>query len=71
MPDITGFIIFGSKLHSEKLKIFLLVNILGNPLYPAKVVKTSDFDSDISYSRNIQSVCKACFVQLRALWRVT
>ena len=38
-PDKTVFIIFGLKLHHEKLKSFLSVNILGNPLHLAKVVK--------------------------------
>ena len=38
-PDKAEFIIFGLKLHHEKLKSILSVNILGNPLHLAKVVK--------------------------------
>ena len=65
--DKNEFIIFGSKLLHEKLKSFLPVNILSNPLHPVKVVKNLGvwFDSDFSFSRHVQSVCKSCFVQFR------
>ena len=47
-PDKTDFIIFGSKTHHVKLKFFLPVNILGNQLHPAEVVKNLEawFNSD-------------------------
>ena len=38
-PDETEFIVFGSKLQHEKLKACFPVNILGNLLCPADLVK--------------------------------
>ena len=67
--DKTKFIIFGSKVEREKLEKFLPVNILGELLTPADVVKNLGvwFDSDFSFSKHIQSVCKVCFIQMRDL----
>ena len=71
-PDKTNFIIFGSKTHHVKLKSFLPVNILGNQLHPADVVKNLGtwFNSDFSFSGHVQSVYKFCFVQIRDLRRL-
>ena len=43
------------------------MDILGNPLHPTKSVRNLGvwFDSDFSFSKHIQNVCKSCFVQLR------
>ena len=43
------------------------INILGNPLHPTKSVRNLGvwFDSDFSFSKHIQNVCKGCFIQLR------
>ena len=70
-PDETNCIIFGSKLHDEKLKSFLPVNMLGNSLHPPKAVKNLGvwFDSDLFFL-GVFRVCKACFVQLRNLRRL-
>lgn len=70
--DKTEFIIFGSKTQRENLEKFLPVNILDELLTPSDVVKNLGvwFDSDFSFSKHIQSVCKMCFLQMRDLRRV-
>ena len=39
----------------------------GNPLHPTESVRNVGewFDSDFSFSKHIQNVCKSCFIQLR------
>ena len=66
-PDKTEFILFGSKTQRERLNVCFPVDILGNPLHPAKSVRNLGvwFDSDISFFKHIQNVCKSCFIQLR------
>ena len=41
--------------------------ILGNPLHPSESVRNLGvwFDSDFSFSKHVQNVCKNCFIQLR------
>ena len=62
-PDKTEFILFGSKKQRESFPI----DILGNPLHPTKSVRNLGvwFDSDFSFSKHVQNVCKSCFIQLR------
>ena len=48
---------------------FLQVRILSNQLHPAKVVKNLGVWFKSDFSRHVQRVCKACFVQLKVLWR--
>ena len=66
-PDKTEFILFGSKKQRERLKAFFPSNILGNPLHPSESVRNLAvwFDSDFSFSKHVQNVCKGCFIQLR------
>ena len=66
-PDKTEFILFGSKKQRERLNVCFPINILGNPLYPTESVMNLGvwFDSDFSFPKNIQNVCKSCFIQLR------
>ena len=66
-PDKTEFILFGSKKQRERLNACFPIDILGNPLHPTKSVRNLGvwFDSDFSFSKHIQNVCKSCFVQLR------
>ena len=66
-PDKTEFIIFGSKRQRDKLKACFPIDILGNSLCPADLVKNLGvwFDSDFSLSKHVQKVCKSCFVKLR------
>ena len=63
-PDKTEFIVFGSK-NSVKNS----TNILGNFLSPVGEVRNLGewFDSDFSFSRHVQNICKSCFVQIRDL----
>ena len=67
-PEKTEFIIFGSKLR-EKLNKSFPVDILGNFLSPAGTVRNLGiwFDSDFSFSRHVQNICKSCFAQIRDL----
>ena len=71
-PDKTEFIVFGSKIQREKLKKSFPVNILGNYLSPVGVVRNLGvwFDSDFSFSRHVQNICKSCFAQIRDLKRL-
>ena len=64
-PDKTEFIIFGSKTR-EKLNKSFPVDILGNSLSPAKVVRNFGvwYDSDFSFLRHVQNTCKSCFAQI-------
>ena len=64
-PDKTEVIVFGSKIHREKLNKFFPVNILGNFLSPVGVVRNLGvwFDSDFSFSRHVQNICKSCLLK--------
>ena len=66
-PDKTEFIIFGSKKQRERLNACFPIDILGNPLHPTKSVWNLGvwFDSDFSFSKHVQNVCKGCFIQPR------
>ena len=68
-PDKTEFILFGSKKQRENLSTCFLIDILGNPLHSTKSVTNLDvwFDSDFSFSKHVQNVCKGYFCQLRIL----
>ena len=62
----TEFILFGSKKQRERLNVCFPIEILGNPLHPTELVRNLDvwFDSDFSFSKHIQNVCKGYFIQL-------
>ena len=66
-PDKTKFILFGSKKQRERLNACFPIDILANPLHPTESVRNLGvwFDSDFSFSKHIQNVCKGCFIQLR------
>ena len=66
-PDKTEFILFGSKKQRERLNVCFLIDILGNPLQTTESVRNLGvwFDSDFSFSKQVQNVCKNCFIQLR------
>ena len=67
-PDKTEFIIFGTK-QCEKLNKSIPVNILGTLLSPVGVVRNLGvwFDSDFSFSRYVQIICKSCFAHIMDL----
>ena len=66
-PDKTEFTLFGSKKQRERLNVCFPIYILGNPLHPTELVGNLGvwFDSDFSFSKHVQNVCKSCFIQLR------
>ena len=66
-PDKTEFTLFGSKKQREMLNACFPIYILGNPLHPTESVRNLGvwFDSDFSFSKHIQNVCKGYFSQLR------
>ena len=66
-PDKTEFILFGFKKQRERLNVCFPIDILGKPLHPTKSVRNLSvwFDSDFSFSKHVQNVCKSCFIQLR------
>ena len=66
-PDKTEFILFGSKKQGERLNACFPIDILGNPPHPTEFVWNLGvwFNSDFSFSKHVQNVCKGCFSQLR------
>ena len=66
-PDKTEFILFGSKKQRERLNACFPIDIFGNPLHPTESVRNLGvwFDSDFSFSKHVQNVCKGCIIQLR------
>ena len=71
-PDKTEFIVIGSDRQRESLSEFFPVDILGSSLSPTDKVRNLGvvFDSAFSFSNQIVSVCKSCFVGLRDLRRI-
>ena len=65
--DKTEFILFGSKKQRKRLNACFPIDILGNALHPTESVRNLGvwFDSDFSFSKHVQNVCKDCFIQLR------
>ena len=55
-----------------KLKSHFSVDVMSNPLYPSESVKSLGvwFDSEFSFTKHFQSVCRSCFVQLKKFRRV-
>ena len=51
----------------RKVKCMFPIDILGNPLHTTESVRNLGvlFDSDFSFSKHVQNVCKGCFSQLR------
>ena len=52
---------------TESLNACFPIDILGNPLHPTESVRNLGvwFDSDFSFSKHVQNVCKGCFSELR------
>lgn len=71
-PDKTEFILLGSKQHLSKLSRFCPVSILGSRLNPSNKVKNLGvvFDSHMSLSNHISSVCRSCYYHIRDLNRM-
>ena len=71
-PDKTEFIVFGSKAQRQKLSSHFPVNILGNLLNPANIVKNLGvwFDADFCFSEHVKKTCKGCFFQMPDLCRI-
>ena len=66
-PDKTEFILFGSKKQRDRLNANFPIDILDNLLHPTESVRNLGvwFDSDFSFSKHVQNICKGCFIQLR------
>ena len=66
-PDKTEFILFGSKKQRERLNVCFPNDILGNHLHPTESLRNLGvwFDSEFSFSKHVQNVCKSCFIQQR------
>ena len=71
-PDKTEFIVFGAKDKHKWLSDSLPVNILGNCLSPADVVRNLGvlFDAKFCFTNHVNSVIKSCFISLRDLHRI-
>ena len=71
-PDKTEFIVFGAKDRHKWLSDSFSVNILGNCLSPADVVRNLGvlFDAKICFTNHVNSVIKSCFISLRDLHRI-
>ena len=61
-PDKTEFILFGSKKQRERLSACFPIDI-----HPTESDRNLGvwLDSDFSFSKHVQKVCKGCFCQLR------
>ena len=71
-PDKTEFILLGTKSQRDKLASFFPTDILGSTIAPADKVRNLGviFDSNFSFSNQVASVCKSCFLGLRDLRRI-
>ena len=71
-PDKTEFIVFGAKDRHKWLSDLFPVNILGNCLSPADVVRNLGvlFDAKFCFTNHVNSVIKSCFISLRDLHRI-
>ena len=71
-PDKTEFILFGTKSQRAKMADCFPVDVLGNEISPTEKARNLGvvFDSDFSFSNQVVSVCKSCFVGLRDLRRI-
>ena len=68
----TEFIVFGAKDRHKWLSDSFPVNILGNCLSPADVVRNLGvlFDAKFCFTNHVNSVIKSCFISLRDLHRI-
>ena len=71
-PDKTEFIVFSAKDRHKWLSDSFPVNILGNCLSPADVVRNLGvlFDAKFCFTNHVNSVIKSCFISLRDLHRI-
>ena len=71
-PEITEFIVFGSKAQRQKISSHFAVSILGSLLHPVDSVRNLGvwFDAEFSFSEHVKRTCKACFLQMRDLRRI-
>ena len=71
-PNKTEFILFGTKSQRAKLSGCFPVDICGSKISPTDKVRNLGviFDSDFSFSKQVVSVCRSCFVGLRDLRRI-
>ena len=66
-PDKTELIIFGLKYVNKSFPVN--TQFPGNFLSPAEAVRNPDvwFDSDFSFLRHVQNICKSCFAHIQDL----
>ena len=71
-PEKTEFIVFGSKVHHQKITSNFPVSILGSLLHPVDSVRNLGvwFDAEFSFSEHVKRTCKACFLQMCDLRRI-
>ena len=71
-PDKTEFIVFGAKDRCKWLSDSFPVNILGNCLSLADVVRNLGVlvDAKFCFTNHVNSVIKSCFISLRDLHRI-
>ena len=71
-PDKTEFILFGNDKQRELLKSCFPIEILGSDLLPTDKVKNLGvtFDSRLTFSDHVSSVCRQCYVGLRDFRRI-
>ena len=71
-PDKTEFIVFGAKDRHKWLSNSFRINILGNCVSPAYVVRHLGvlFDAKFCFNNHINSVIKSCFISFRDLHHI-
>ena len=68
----TEFILLGTAKQRKKLARCFPIDILGSKLSPSNKVRNLGvvFDSAFTFSSQVASVCRQCFVALRNIWRI-
>ena len=71
-PDKTEFILFGSVSQRAKLAKCFPIDILGSKLFPTDKVRNLGvlFDSGFTFSGQVSSVCRSCFMYMRDFRRI-
>mgnify|MGYP002259884042 FL=1 len=71
-PDKTEFLLFGSTTQRNNLTTLLPETLMGETIQPSSSAKNLGvtFDSEMSMSCHVASLCKSCFYHIRDLRRI-
>lgn len=71
-PDKTELLLFGTRVQRNKLTNFFPTLLFGENVRPSNTAKNLGvmFDSEMSLSQHISSLCRSCFLHIRDLRRI-